>query len=49
VNTINVTDIALAIVGVATITALFGNPNSAGVINALGSAFSGAIKASLGK
>jgi hypothetical protein len=49
VNAVNVSDIALAIVGVATITALFGNPNSASVINSIGAAFSNAIRASLGK
>jgi hypothetical protein len=37
------------IVGVATITAVVSSPNSAKVISAAGSAFSGSIRAALGK
>lgn len=38
-----------AIVTVALVTTIVSNKNSASVINSLGSAFSGSIKAALGK
>lgn len=42
------TPVLLAIVGVAALTTIFGRKNSASVFNALGSAFSSSITASLG-
>lgn len=44
-----IANIAIAIVGVATITAVVMRKNSARVIEATGEAFSGAISAALGK
>ena len=48
-NTSKAFDVAAAIVGVAALTTIFARPNSWRVISSLGSAFSGAISASLGK
>lgn len=42
-------NIATAIVGVAMVTTIVSRPSSAGVITAIGNAFSGSIRASLGK
>lgn len=44
-----IANIAIAIVGVATITALVAGKNTSKVITASGEAFSGAIKAALGR
>lgn len=41
--------IALAIVGVAVLTTIFGRKNTPAVIDSLGSAFGGSISAALGK
>jgi hypothetical protein len=46
---LNLQDIALAVVGVATITALFNNPYTANIVKAIGDQFRNAILAALGK
>ena len=42
-------NLGAAIVGVAAITTIVARPTSAGVITAFGNAFSGSIRAALGK
>ena len=45
----NVVDIAAAIVTVALVTTIVARPESARVITAIGNAFSGGIKAAMGR
>lgn len=42
-------DVAAAITTVALVTAIVSSGNSAGIINAIGNAFSGSIKSALGR
>lgn len=48
-TTNNIFNVLGAIVTVALVTTIVANPGSAGVIRAMGEAFSGSIRASLGK
>lgn len=45
----SVIDVAAAIVTVALVTAIVSSGNSAGIISSVGNAFSGSIKAALGR
>ncbi len=48
-NLDGITSVAMAIVTVALVTTIVSRPNSARVISATGDAFSGSIRAALGK
>jgi len=42
-------DIAAAIVGVAAVTVVVSSPNTAAILNAVGSTFAGSLRAAMGK